>query len=78
MSDKVHLLEGGSLRGSPMGAVTTIGTEVRLMRYLKYLALLAVLVMLPAIHSQAQVAIGVQIGPTYGFYNTPPPCPYGY
>ncbi len=48
------------------------------MRYFKYLALLAVLIVLAAVHSQAQVAIGVQIGPTYGYYNVPPPCPYGY
>jgi len=48
------------------------------MRYLKYLALLAVLAALSAIPSQAQVSIGVQIGPSYGFYNVPPVCPYGY
>jgi len=48
------------------------------MRYLKYLALLAVLMALSAVCSQAQVSIGVQIGPSYGFYNAPPPCPYGY
>jgi hypothetical protein len=48
------------------------------MRYLKYLALLAALVVMPAAHSQTRVAIGVQIGPSYGFYNVPPPCPYGY
>lgn len=47
------------------------------MRYFKYLALLAVLV-LPAIPSHAQVAIGVQIGPSYGLYNPPPVCPYGF
>lgn len=47
------------------------------MRYLKYLLLLAVLV-LPAVHSQAQVAIGVQIGPNYGLYNAPPVCEYGF
>jgi hypothetical protein len=48
------------------------------MRYLKYLALLAVLAAFCAIPSQAQVSIGVQIGPSYGFYNVPPVCPYGY
>ena len=48
------------------------------MRYFKYLALLAVVVMLPAVHSNAQVAIGVQIGPNYGLYNAPPVCEWGY
>jgi len=48
------------------------------MRYFKYFALLAVLAALSAVPSQAQVAIGIQIGPTYGFYNAPPACPYGY
>jgi hypothetical protein len=47
------------------------------MRYTKYLVLLVVLVV-PAIYSQAQVAIGVQIGPDYGLYNPPPVCTYGY
>ena len=47
------------------------------MRYLKYLVLLAFLAV-PAIHAQAQVAIGVQIGPTYGYYNAPPVCEFGY
>jgi hypothetical protein len=47
------------------------------MRYFKYLALLAVLA-LPTVYSQAQVAIGVQIGPNYGLYNPPPVCEYGY
>ena len=47
------------------------------MRYLKYLALLVALA-LPAMTSHAQVAIGVQIGPDYGFYNPPPACTYGY
>jgi hypothetical protein len=46
-------------------------------RHLKFLALLAVLV-LPAAYSQAQVAIGVQIGPSYGIYNAPPVCEYGF
>src|SRR5215469_5990941 len=48
------------------------------MRYLKYLVLLLALMTLPAVHSQAQVAIGVQIGPSYGVYNAPPVCPYGF
>src|SRR5580765_5890615 len=47
------------------------------MRYLKYFALLAFLA-LPAAYSQAQVSIGVQIGPTYGIYNAPPVCEYGF
>lgn len=47
------------------------------MRYFKFLAVLAVLV-LPAAYSQAQVAIGVQIGPNYGLYNAPPVCEWGY
>jgi hypothetical protein len=47
------------------------------MRYLKYFALLAFLA-LPVSYSQAQVAIGVQIGPSYGIYNAPPVCEYGF
>jgi hypothetical protein len=47
------------------------------MRYLKYFALLAFLA-LPAAHSQAQVSIGVRIGPSYGIYNAPPVCEYGF
>lgn len=47
------------------------------MRHLKYLVLLAALA-LPAAYSQAQVAIGVQIGPSYGIYNAPPVCEYGF
>jgi hypothetical protein len=47
------------------------------MRYLKYFALLAFLA-LPAAYSHAQVSIGVQIGPTYGIYNAPPVCEYGF
>jgi hypothetical protein len=47
------------------------------MRHLKYLALL-VLLALPAAYSQAQVSFGVQIGPSYGFYNAPPVCEYGF
>jgi hypothetical protein len=47
------------------------------MRQLRYLALLAVLA-LPAAYSQAQVSIGVRIGPDYGYYNAPPVCAYGY
>ena len=51
--------------------------EVPIMRYLKYLALLALLA-LPVAYAQAQVSIGVQIGPSYGLYNAPPVCAYGF
>jgi hypothetical protein len=49
-------------------------------RYLKYLALFLVLLALPALHSQAQVAIrvGVNIGPSYGIYHAPPVCEWGF
>jgi uncharacterized membrane protein YgcG len=47
-------------------------------RYLKYLALLVAVLALSTVHSQAQVSIGVQIGPTYGIYNAPPVCEYGF
>jgi hypothetical protein len=43
----------------------------------KYLALLFLLA-IPAAYSQAQVSIGVQIGPSYGIYNPPPVCAWGY
>src|SRR6516162_3934890 len=43
-------------------------------RYLALLFLLAI----PATYSQAQVSIGVQIGPSYGLYNPPPVCAWGY
>ena len=48
------------------------------MRYLKYMVLLLALVAIPSVHSQAQVAVGVQIGPSYGLYNAPPVCEYGF
>jgi len=48
------------------------------MKHLKYLLLLAALLAVPAVQSHAQVSIGVQIGPTYGFYHDPPVCAYGY
>lgn len=50
------------------------------MRYLKYLALLLAVLALPALHSQAQVAIGVgiNIGPNYGVYHEPPVCEWGF
>jgi hypothetical protein len=47
------------------------------MRHLRYLVLLAGLV-IPTAYSQAQVSIGVRIGPTYGLYNAPPVCEYGF
>ena len=48
------------------------------MRYLKSLALFLVLLALPALHSQAQVAIRVNIGPSYGVYHAPPVCEWGF
>jgi hypothetical protein len=45
------------------------------MRYLRYLALLGIL-MLPAVYSQAQVAVGVRVGPAY--VGAAPACAYGY
>ncbi len=50
------------------------------MRYLKYLALLLAVLAVPALHSQAQVAIGVgiNIGPNYGVYHAPPVCEWGF
>lgn len=47
------------------------------MRYLKYLILLAALTV-PLTYAQAQVSFGVQVGPSYGLYNAPPVCEYGY
>ena len=47
------------------------------MRYLKYIALLAFLA-LPMAYAQAQVSVGVQVGPAYGTYNAPPVCEYGF
>jgi hypothetical protein len=49
-------------------------------RYLKYLAFLLALLALPAVHSQAQVSIGVgiHIGPDYGIYHAPPVCEWGF
>ncbi len=50
------------------------------MRYLKYLVLLLAVMALPAMHSQAQVSIGVgvHIGPSYGIYHEPPVCEWGF
>ena len=45
------------------------------MRYLRYLALLGIL-MLPVAYSQAQVAVGVRVGP--GYVGPAPVCAYGY
>jgi hypothetical protein len=45
------------------------------MRCLRYLALLGILV-LPVAYSQAQVAVGVRIGPSY--VGPAPACAYGY
>jgi hypothetical protein len=49
-------------------------------RYLKYFALLLAVLAVPAVHSQAQVAIGVgiHIGPDYGVYHAPPVCEWGF
>jgi len=49
-------------------------------RYFKYFALLLAVLAVPAIHSQAQVriGIGVNIGPSYGVYNAPPVCEWGF
>ena len=50
------------------------------MRNLKYLRLLLAVLTLPALHSQAQVSIGVgiHIGPDYGLYHAPPVCEWGF
>src|SRR5580700_526674 len=45
------------------------------MRYLRYFALLSIFV-LPAAYSQAQVAVGIGIGPAY--VRPAPVCAYGY
>jgi len=45
------------------------------MRYLRYLGLLSIFV-LPAAYSQAQVAVGIRVGP--GYVGTAPACAYGY
>src|SRR5271157_680603 len=47
------------------------------MRYLKYMVLLGVLLM-GAGYAQAQVAVGIGVGPVYDGYSAAPVCPYGY
>ena len=52
------------------------------MRYMKYLALLTVL-MVPLAYSQAQVRVGIGVGPVGvavgpGYVAGPPACAYGY
>lgn len=52
------------------------------MRYLKYVALLAVL-MVPLAYSQAQVSVGIGVGPVgvvvgHPYVEGPPVCEYGY
>jgi hypothetical protein len=48
------------------------------MRYLKYLALLGVLVLAVAGSAQAQVAVGVRVGPVVAGLGPAPVCAYGY
>lgn len=48
------------------------------MRYLKYLVVVLAVIAFPAVHSQAQVSIGIHIGPDYGYYHPEPVCVYGY
>jgi hypothetical protein len=50
--------------------------EVGTMKRVKYLVLLAAMLAIPAIYSQAQVAVGVGVGP--GYYGAAPACAYGY
>src|SRR5579863_8877539 len=47
------------------------------MRYLKYLALVGIF-LFAAGYSQAQVSVGIGVGPVYGGYVAAPVCPYGY
>jgi len=53
---------------------------LKTVRYLKYLVLLLAVLAVPAVHSQAQVSIGVgvNIGPSYGVYHAPPVCEWGF
>src|SRR5579864_1453400 len=48
-----------------------------IMRYVKYLALLSVLI-LPLAYSQAEVSVGIGVGPAYGYVGAPPVCAYRY
>ena len=49
----------------------------KVMRYLKYLVLLGILLM-SAGYAQAQVRVGIGVGPVYGGYGAAPVCAYGY
>ena len=48
------------------------------MRYLKYVALLGVLIFAVAGSAQAQVAVGVRVGPVIASVGPAPVCAYGY
>ena len=51
------------------------------MKYLKYSLILLAVVAVPAVYSQAQISLGVQVGPAYGpvyAYGPPPVCEYGF
>jgi hypothetical protein len=48
------------------------------MRYLKYVALLGVLIFAVAGSAQAQVAVGVRVGPVVAGVGASPACAYGY
>jgi hypothetical protein len=55
------------------------GNEVPAMRYLKYVGLLGVLLFtVAAARTNAQVAVGVRVGPVGVAVGAPPVCPYGY
>ena len=74
-SDEAEMPEG--LRTGSIFTEIAVGERGSKMRYLRYLALLGVL-MLPAVYSQAQVAVGVRIGGGYGYVGSAPACAYGY
>src|SRR5208337_239945 len=52
--------------------------EVQAMRYLKYVGLFGVLLFAVAGSAQAQVAVGVRVGPVVAGVGPAPVCPYGY